>query len=35
MTALKKLDAHVWEREENEHYVEPEWCSQRLFEEER
>jgi hypothetical protein len=34
MTAVRKLDAHVWEREENEHYVEPEWCSRRLFEEE-
>lgn len=32
--AVKKLDAHVWEREANEHYVEPEWCSKRLFEEE-
>lgn len=33
--AARKLDAHVWEREANEHYVEPEWCSARLFEEER
>jgi hypothetical protein len=33
--ALKKLDAHVWEREANEHYVEPHWCSERLFEEEQ
>ena len=32
--ALKKLEAHVWEREANEHYVEPDWCSRRLFEEE-
>jgi hypothetical protein len=32
--ATKKLDAHVWEREANEHYVEPEWCSRRLFEDE-
>jgi hypothetical protein len=32
--AIKKLDAHVWEREANEHYVEPEWCSGRLFQEE-
>lgn len=23
--------AHIWDREEHEHYVEPEWCSQRLF----
>lgn len=34
MTALKKLDAHIWEREVSEHYVEPEWCSRRLFQEE-
>lgn len=33
MNALKKLDAHIWEREAHEHYVEPEWCSRRLFEE--
>lgn len=32
--AIKKLDAHVWEREANEHYVEPHWCSERLFTEE-
>jgi hypothetical protein len=32
--AAKTLDAHIWVREENEHYVEPEWCSRRLFEEE-
>jgi hypothetical protein len=32
--AAKKLDAHVWEREANEHYVEPKWCSLRLFQEE-
>lgn len=35
MTALRKIDAHQWEREENEHYVEPPWCSERLFEEEK
>jgi hypothetical protein len=29
--AVKKLDAHIWEREANEHYVEPRWCSERLF----
>lgn len=23
--------AHIWAREKNEHYVEPEWCSRRLF----
>lgn len=32
--AMRKLDAHLWQREVNEHYVEPEWCSARLFEEE-
>lgn len=31
---MKQLKAHVWDRETNEHYVEPEWCSKRLFEEE-
>lgn len=35
MTALRKIDAHQWEREENEHYMEPPWCSERLFEEEK
>lgn len=25
-------NSHVWQREEHEHYVEPEWCSRRLFE---
>ncbi len=33
--ATRKLEAHVWEREANEHYVEPEWCARRLFEEEK
>src|SRR5574343_253950 len=32
--AEKKLNAHVWEREANENYVEPAWCSARLFQEE-
>ena len=31
---MKQLNAHVWDREANEHYVEPEWCSRRLFQEE-
>ena len=26
--------SHIWEREINEHYVEPAWCSARLFREE-
>lgn len=34
MTALRKIDAHAWEREANEHYCEPAWCSMRLFDEE-
>lgn len=33
--AARKLDAHVWEREVNDHYVEPAWCSARLFQEEK
>jgi hypothetical protein len=33
--AIKKVDAHAWEREANEHYVEPHWCSERLFDEEK
>ena len=28
------IKSHIWEREANEHYVEPSWCSARLFEEE-
>jgi hypothetical protein len=28
-------NSHIWQREEAEHYVEPEWCSRRLFEEEK
>ncbi|HZP68360.1 MAG TPA: hypothetical protein VFB29_00325 [Pseudolabrys sp.] len=27
----KAVDAHKWKREQFEHYVEPQWCSQRLF----
>ncbi len=34
ITETRPLNAHVWEREANEHYVEPEWCSKRLFEDE-
>lgn len=29
------VNAHSWEREAHEHYVEPFWCSERLFQEER
>lgn len=25
------VNAHSWQREEHEHYVEPFWCSERLF----
>ncbi len=32
--AVKKLEAHIWQRAAGEHYVEPAWCSRRLFEEE-
>lgn len=29
---IKRPEAsHIWQREEHEHYVEPEWCSRRLF----
>lgn len=32
---IKRPEAsHIWQREQHEHYVEPAWCSQRLFEEE-
>lgn len=32
---LRKRESSMWEREANDWYVEPEWCSARLFEEER
>jgi hypothetical protein len=32
---LRKRDSSLWERERNDWYVEPEWCSARLFEEEK
>jgi hypothetical protein len=35
MGIAKALKANVWEREPNEHYVEPSWVSRRLFEEEK
>lgn len=31
---LRKRESNLWERERNDHYVEPEWCSRRLFEQE-
>lgn len=30
----RERKSHIWAREANEHYVEPAWCSRRLFEEE-
>lgn len=33
--AVRKIDAHEWAREFHEHYVEPEWCSARLFDVEK
>lgn len=36
MEEIKRPEAsHIWAREQHEHYVEPEWCSQRLFEVEK
>lgn len=37
MTILetRPLNAQIWQREVSEHYVEPFWCSERLFAEER
>jgi len=35
LAETRPLNAHIWEREANEHYVEPAWCSKRLFEEEK
>lgn len=32
MNASTPIAAHRWDREPHEHYVEPEWCSARLFE---
>lgn len=33
--ALRKRESHIWHREENDHFVEPEWCAQRLFQVEK
>lgn len=35
LNTKRELNAHIWQREANEHYVEPSWCSKRLFEEEQ
>jgi hypothetical protein len=32
---MKPLRAHIWDRNADDWYVEPEWCSRRLFEEEQ
>lgn len=31
---LRRKDSKIWARHENDWYVEPEWCSRRLFEQE-
>lgn len=31
VAAAAPVKAHSWEREKHEHYVEPHWCSERLF----
>jgi hypothetical protein len=33
--ANRPLHAHIWDRNTDDWYVEPEWCSRRLFEEEQ
>ena len=35
ITEATPVNAHSWQREQDEHYVEPHWCSERLFAEER
>ena len=32
MPPVRKLNAHLWDREPHEHYVEEQWCSRRLSE---
>jgi hypothetical protein len=32
---LRRREAHLWERDPHDFYVEPAWCSERLFEAER
>lgn len=34
VTETTPIKAHSWQREAQEHYVEPFWCSERLFQEE-
>lgn len=33
--APRERKSHIWEKETDEHYVEPAWCSRRLFQEEQ
>lgn len=33
--ALKERNSHIFERPEHDHFVEPEWCSRRLFDVEK
>lgn len=35
LSAARHRASHIWEREKNEHYVEPLWTSRRLFDVER
>jgi hypothetical protein len=32
---LRKRDSHLWRRHPQDYYIEPKWCSERLFEMER
>lgn len=32
LATCRPENSHIWQRDEHEHYVEPEWCSRRLFE---
>jgi hypothetical protein len=35
LQARKALNAHIWNRGDNDWYIEPSWCSERLFAEEK
>jgi hypothetical protein len=35
MSAMIEKNAHLWERHPEDYYIEPEWCSRRLFEAEK
>lgn len=35
MNELRPIKAHLWEKHQDNFYVEPPWCSRRLFQEER